>query len=59
MTPLRPCSITSGTAPRRVASTGVPQAIDSTITSPNGSGHWIGKTRRCGPLQQLDLLVVR
>ena len=57
--PPRPCSTTSGTAPRRVASTGVPQAIDSTITSPNGSGHWIGNTVTARPLEQLDLLVVR
>ena len=44
MTPERPCSITSGTAPQRVAITGVPQAIDSIITSPNGSSHSMGKS---------------
>ena len=44
MIPLRPCSITSGTAPQRVAITGVPQAIDSIITRPNGSSHSIGKS---------------
>ena len=43
MIPLTPSSITSGTAPKRVAMTGVPQAIDSIITSPNGSSHSIGK----------------
>src|SRR6266498_923303 len=42
MIPLRPCSITSGTAPQRVAITGVPHAIDSIITRPNGSSHSIG-----------------
>ena len=44
MMPLRPCSITSGTAPKRVAMTGVPHAIDSIITRPNGSSHSIGKS---------------
>ena len=42
--PLRPSSTTSGTAPRPMAATGVPQAIDSTITSPKGSGHWMGNS---------------
>ena len=41
---MRPWSSTSGTAPHRVAITGVPQAIDSIITSPNGSSHSIGKS---------------
>ena len=36
--------MTSSTAPQRVAITGVPHAIDSIITSPNGSSHWIGKS---------------
>src|SRR5207253_2270372 len=31
-------------APQRVAITGVPHAIDSIITSPNGSSHSIGKS---------------
>ena len=44
MIPLRPSSITSGTAPWRVAITGVPHAIDSIMTSPNGSSHSIGKS---------------
>ena len=44
MIPVTPWSITSGTAPQRVAITGVPQAIDSIITRPNGSCHEIGKT---------------
>ena len=38
--------MTSGTDPRRVATTGVPQAIASTITMPNGSSHEIGNTRQ-------------
>ena len=44
MIPLRPSSITSGTAPQRVAITGVPHAIDSIITRPNGSSHSIGNS---------------
>ena len=44
MMPPRPSATTSGTAPRRVAITGVPQAIDSIITRPNGSSHSIGKS---------------
>ena len=44
MTPPRPSSITSGTAPQRVAITGVPHAIDSIITRPNGSSHSIGNS---------------
>ena len=34
--------ITSGTAPRRIATTGVPHAIDSSMTRPNGSSQSIG-----------------
>ena len=44
MNPVRPCSITSGTEPWRMAMTGVPQASDSIITRPNGSGHWMGNS---------------
>jgi hypothetical protein len=44
MIPVQPSSITSGTAPYRVAITGVPHAIDSIITRPNGSCQEIGKT---------------
>src|SRR5918994_1599555 len=42
--PVTPGSITSGTAPQRVAITGVPHAIDSIMTSPNGSSHSIGNS---------------
>ena len=56
--PVRPSSITSGTVPQLVAITGVPQAIDSIITSPKGSCHEIGKTV-ARVLEQLDLLPVR
>ena len=49
MMPLTPCSITSGTAPQRVAITGVPHAIDSIITRPNGSSHSIGKSVAVAP----------
>ena len=43
--PDTPSSMTSGAEPRRKAITGVPQAIASIITSPNGSGQSIGKSR--------------
>jgi hypothetical protein len=43
---VRPSATTSGTEPARSATTGVPQAIASTITIPNGSSHWMGKTRQ-------------
>ena len=38
MKPVTPSSITSGTEPQRNAITGVPHAMASTITIPNGSG---------------------
>ena len=44
MKPVTPSSMTSGTEPRRYAMTGVPQAIASIITSPNGSGQSIGNS---------------
>ena len=37
--PVTPSSTTSGTEPRRIAITGVPQAIASIIAKPNGSRH--------------------
>jgi hypothetical protein len=45
MKPDAPSSITSGTEPQRHAITGVPQAIASIITSPNGSGQSMGNSR--------------
>ena len=42
MYPETPVRTTSGTEPPGSASTGVPQAIASTITRPKGSLHWIG-----------------
>ena len=45
MNPVTPSSITSGTAPDRIATTGVPVAIDSIIVRPKGSGQSIGKSR--------------
>ena len=42
--PVTPSSTSSTAAPAGHATTGVPHAIASTITSPNGSGHWIGNT---------------
>jgi len=42
--PVTPWSMTSGTEPRRKAITGVPHAMDSAMTIPNGSGQSIGNT---------------
>ena len=44
--PVTPSIITSGTDPRRKATTGVPHAIASIITRPNGSAQSIGNSRR-------------
>ena len=44
----RPPTI-SGTEPRGVAITGTPQAMASTITSPNGSSQAIGLISACAP----------
>ena len=44
---MTPSSTTSGTEPWRIATTGVPQAMASIITSPNGSGHVMGKRNAC------------
>ena len=54
MKPVRPSSITSGTEPRLKAMTGVPQAIASIITRPNGSGQSIGTSRAIAPLRNSD-----
>ena len=43
MNPFTPSCTISSTAPPASARTGVPHAIASIITSPNGSGHRIGK----------------
>ena len=48
MMPPRPSSITSGTEPRRVAMTGVPEAIDSIMT--------LGCNFPMGPFELLDLV---
>jgi hypothetical protein len=42
MNPLTPSTRISGTDPLRNAITGVPAAIDSIITRPNGSGQSLG-----------------
>ncbi len=41
--PVTPSSTSSGAAPQFVVTTGVPHAMASTITRPNGSGQRIGK----------------
>jgi hypothetical protein len=42
--PVSPSATTSGTDPLRQATTGVPQAMASVMTRPNGSAHWIGNS---------------
>jgi len=54
MKPVKPSSMTSGTAPRLKAITGVPQAIASIITRPNGSGQSIGASKATAPLRNSD-----
>ena len=48
----------SGTEPRLKAITGVPQAMASIITRPNGSGQSIGNNSAMAPLKKLRLLAV-
>src|ERR1700730_13671306 len=43
--PVTPSSMTSGIDPQRNASTGVPHAMASIITRPNGSGQSTGNNR--------------
>ena len=57
MKPVTPSSITSGTEPRLKAITGVPQAIASIITRPNGSGQSIGTSSAIAPLRNADFSV--
>ncbi|MNI64682.1 hypothetical protein D3C73_1201420 [compost metagenome] len=47
--PVTPCRTISGAAPMGVATTGVPVANASIITSPNGSCHWTGLMRADAP----------
>ena len=58
MKPVRPSSITSGTEPRLKAMTGVPQAIASIITRPNGSGQSIGTSSAIAPPKTLGFVRV-
>ena len=55
MKPVTPCSTISGAEPRLKATTGVPQAIASIITRPNGSGQSIGVSKADGAAQELRL----
>jgi hypothetical protein len=54
--PVSPSTTTSGAAPMAMAMTGVPQAMDSAITSPKGSGQRMGN-RGGGGLPNQDFLV--
>jgi hypothetical protein len=49
MKPVTPWSITSGTEPRLNAITGVPHAMASIITRPNGSDQSIGNSSALAP----------
>jgi hypothetical protein len=49
MKPVRRCATTSGIAPQRRASTGVPHAIASIITRPKGSGQDTGNNNARAP----------
>ena len=53
--PVLPSSTTSGTAPSGKASTGVPHAIDSSMTMPKGSFHRMGNNsaRACASSSSL------
>ena len=48
-------STTSGAAPSGKASTGVPQAMASIMTMPNGSFHRMGKRRAEAPASSSSL----
>ena len=54
MKPVTPSSTPSGTEPRLNAITGVPQAIASIITRPNGSGQSIGTSSAVAPERKAD-----
>src|SRR5215472_14590376 len=53
--PVSPSSTISGAEPRLKAITGVPQAIASIMTRPNGSGQSIGTNNVIAPLKNSDL----
>ena len=50
-----PSSTISGAAPRGQPTTGVPQAIASTIAIPNGSGQLIGFSKAAAPASSVRL----
>ncbi len=55
MKPVTPGSTTSGTEPQFHAITGVPQAIDSIMTKPKGSGQQIGNSSALALPRNSDL----
>ena len=56
--PVTPSSTTSGTEPRRQATTGVPQAMASIMARPNGSGQSIGNRSAAASPRNAGLLGV-
>ena len=52
--PVAPSSMISGVEPQAKATTGVPQAMASIITRPNGSGQSMGKSRASAPPRKAD-----
>ncbi|MNY83581.1 hypothetical protein D3C86_2264500 [compost metagenome] len=54
MNPVTPGSMISGTDPQFQATTGVPQAMASIITRPNGSGQAMGNSRALAPPRKSD-----
>jgi hypothetical protein len=57
MKPVTPGSTTSRTEPQSQATTGVPQAMASIITRPNGSGQSIGNSSAAAWPRKSDLRV--
>ena len=58
MKPVTPSSTISGTDPRLNAITGVPQAMASIMTRPNGSGQSMGTSKTVAPLKNSDFCAV-
>src|SRR4051812_11492956 len=57
--PVIPSSMTSGTEPDLKAMTGVPQAMASIMTRPNGSGQSIGNSNAAAPARNCRFIIDR